>query len=195
MTEEVATLRGREAWQGRGDQGTDVIERPRAGRAQERFQFGEREFDGIQIRAVGRQKPQGRPRPGDRGVDLGLFVDGEVIEHDDIARAQGRDEHLLDVGEKRRIVHGAVKDGGGAQPLESERGHDGVRLPVTTGRVIAQARAQRTSPIAPQQIGGHAAFVEKDVLAHVAQRLPGAPAAARGGDIRAALFVRVYRFF
>ena len=195
MADEVATLRGREAREGRGDQGADVIERPRTRRAQEGFQFGEREFDRIEIRTVGWQKSQVRPCRGDGGVDLRLFVHGEVIEDDDIAWTQGRDEDLLDISEKRRIVHRAVKDGGGPQPVESQGGHHRVRLPVTAGRVIAQARPQRTPPIAPQEIGGHAAFVEKEVLAHVAQRLPRAPAAARRRDVRTPLFVGVYRFF
>jgi hypothetical protein len=70
-----------------------------------------------------------------------------------------------------------------------------VRLPMAAGRVIPEARAGRTAPVPPQQVGGHAALVEKDVAADVAQRLPVAPPAACRGDIRPALFVGVYRFF
>ena len=62
-------------------------------------------------------------------------------------------------------------------------------------RVILQARAAGTPAVAPQQVGRHAAFIEEDVLAHVAQRLPRPPLAARRGDIRPTLFVGVYRFF
>ena len=39
------------------------------------------------------------------------------------------------------------------------------------------------------------AFVEKDVLAGVAERLPRLPLPARRGDIRASLFVGLYGFF
>jgi hypothetical protein len=63
------------------------------------------------------------------------------------------------------------------------------------GRVIVQPHAARTAPIAPQQVGRHATFIEKHVLAHVAQRLPGLPLSPGGGDIRASLLVGVYRFF
>jgi hypothetical protein len=55
--------------------------------------------------------------------------------------------------------------------------------------------AARTAAIPSQQIGRHATFIEKHVLAHVAQRLPGAPLSPGGGDIRASLLVGVYRFF
>jgi hypothetical protein len=63
------------------------------------------------------------------------------------------------------------------------------------GRMIADARAAETAPIAPQQIGRHATLIEKHVVPHVPQRLPGAPLAARGDDVRPTLFVGVDRFF
>ena len=41
-----------------------------------------------------------RARLLDRGPHLGLLVDREVVEHDDIAGAQRRHQHLFDVGEE-----------------------------------------------------------------------------------------------
>ena len=38
--------------------------------------------------------------------------------------------------------------------------------------MILEARATGAAAVAPQQIGRHTAFIEEDVLAHVAQRLP-----------------------
>ena len=102
---------------------------------------------------------------------------------------------MFDVGEETRTIDGPIEDGGRAQPLEAERGDDRVRLPVTAGRVIAEPRAARTPAVAPQQIGRDAAFIEKDVLPHVAQRLPLAPSATLSHDVGPALFVGVYRFF
>ena len=52
-----------EELQRRGDQRTDVVKRARAGRAEERFHFGEREFDWIEVGAVGSEKAElGAPR-------------------------------------------------------------------------------------------------------------------------------------
>ena len=61
--------------------------------------------------------------------------------------------------------------------------------------MILEAGAAGTAAVAPQEIGRHAAFIEEDVLAHVAERLPRPPLPAGRGDIRPALFVGVYRFF
>ena len=181
--------------QRRGDQRTDVVKRARAGRAEERFQFGEREFDRIEVGAVGWEKPELGAHGFDGGADLRLFVDGEVIEDDHIARLERRRQDLLDVGEERWIVDRAVEHGRGPEAVEPERGDDGVRLPMATGCVIAEAGARGTAPVAAQQIRGHAAFIEEHILAHVAQRLPRPPLPTRRGDIRPTLFVGVFRFF
>lgn len=62
-------------------------------------------------------------------------------------------------------------------------------------RVIPEPRPAKTPSIAAQQVRGHAAFIEEDVLADIAERLPGAPPTALSGDVGPALFVRVNRFF
>ena len=46
----------------RGDEVADVLEVSWPRGAQERFQFGEREFDRIEIRTVGREESQVRAR-------------------------------------------------------------------------------------------------------------------------------------
>jgi hypothetical protein len=61
--------------------------------------------------------------------------------------------------------------------------------------MIAQAGATWAAAVAAQQIGGDAAFIEKDVLAPIAKRLAVAPPLARQDDVRPTLFVGVYRFF
>jgi hypothetical protein len=61
--------------------------------------------------------------------------------------------------------------------------------------VIVQPDAARTAAVPSQQVGRHATFIEKHVLARLAERQCLAPLAPGGGDIRATLFVRVYRFF
>lgn len=50
----------------------------------------------------------------DRGADLGLFVDDQIVEHDDVPGPQRWDEHLLDVGQKADVVDRAVEDSGRA---------------------------------------------------------------------------------
>jgi hypothetical protein len=97
-----------------GDEGGDLIEGARPRRAQERFQFGEGEFDGVEVGAVRRQESEVRAGGLDGGPHLGLFVHDQVVEDDDVATVERRDQDLLDVGEEARIVDGAIEHRGRA---------------------------------------------------------------------------------
>jgi hypothetical protein len=66
---------------------------------------------------------------------------------------------------------------------------------MTAGRVIAEPRAAQTPPIPAEQVRGHAALIQEDVLPDVAERLPLAPSPPLSGDVGPALFVGVNRFF
>jgi hypothetical protein len=70
-----------------------------------------------------------------------------------------------------------------------------VRLPVTAGRVITESCATRAATVAPEEVGRHAAFIEKDVVPDIADRLPLTPPSAFSDDVGSALFVGVYGFF
>ena len=191
----VDAFGGREQAERRRHQIADLVEAPRPRRPEERVQFREGQFDGIEIRTVGRQKPQVRARLLDGVSDLRLLVDREVIEDQDIAGRKRRHEHLFDIREERRTVDRAVKDSRRVEAIEAEGGDDRMRLPMTAGRVVVEPRPTRTAPVPPQQIGRDAAFVEKDVLPDIAERLPRAPAAPLSRDVGAPLLVGVYGFF
>ena len=62
MPDVIPTFGRREEGEGRGDEGGDLIKGAGPRRAQERFQFGERLFDGIEIGTVGRQASEVRAR-------------------------------------------------------------------------------------------------------------------------------------
>jgi len=66
---------------------------------------------------------------------------------------------------------------------------------MAAGRVIVQPRAARTPAVAAQDIGRHAALVEKHVLRGIVQRQRVSPVPPLGGDVRPPLFVRVYGCF
>jgi hypothetical protein len=192
---EISALGRREEAQRRRDQVADLIERPRAGGPEEGLQFGEGELDRIEVRTIRRQKAELRADGFNRDTDLGLFVDDEIIEDDDIARAQRRDQDLFDVGEEAGIVDRPVEHRGRAEAVEAERGHHGVGFPMTARRVIAEPHAAWTAAVTPQQVGRHPTFVEEHILPPVPQRLPGSPLPPGRRNIRAALLVGVYRFF
>lgn len=140
MPDVVRTLVRQEQSERRRHQLTDVLEGAWAERAEERFQFGERLFDGIEVRTVGRQKSQVGARLLDGGAHLRLFVGGEIVEDHDIARVQRRHQDLLNVSAERRVINGPVEDGRRGQLSGTERRDDGVRLPMAVWGVIADAR-------------------------------------------------------
>jgi len=177
------------------DQCADVIEGARARGSEKRFQFGEGEFDRVEVGTVGRQKAEVGTDLLDGDADLRLFVHRQVVEHHDVARSQGRHQDLFDVGEETRTVDRAIEDGWRAEAVEPQRGDHRVRLPMATGCVIAEPGAPQTSAVAAQQIGRHAAFIEEDVLAHVAERQPRVPLPSGRDDVRSSLLVRVDGFF
>ena len=94
------------------------------GRAARRnaFSFANAMFDRIEVGTVGRQKAELRADGFDGRADLRLLVDREIVEHDDIAGPQRRDQHLLDVGEKARRVDRPIEDGRRREPVQPQRG-------------------------------------------------------------------------
>lgn len=195
MPREVgAFVRGEEPQRGL-DECDNLLEVARPRGAEERLQFGEREFDRIEIRTVGRQKTQLRARLFDRVSHLGLFVDREVIQHHHVAGLERRHQDLFDVGEEGRIVDRSIEHGRCGEAIAAQCRDHGVGLPVTARGVIVEACATRTAPIAAQQIRRDAGLVEKHILARIAQRLAYPPAIPRVFHVSAILFVGVYRFF
>ena len=170
MPDVVSALIGREELERVGNERCDTIECPGSRRPEERLEFGERLFDRIEVGTVGRQKPDVRADGFNRGADLRLFMHHEVIEDDDIAGAERRDQDLFDVRQKAHIVDRAIEHRRGAKPLDRQRGDHCRRLPMTTGRMVVKPGAPQTAPVAAQEIGGDAALVQKEVLAGVVQR-------------------------
>jgi hypothetical protein len=179
----------------RRDQIAHLIEGPWTRSAEKGFELRKRLLDRIEVGTVRREEAELRARRFNRPLHLRLFVHGEVVEHDHVARTQGGHKHLIDIGPEHHAVERSVKHGGRRETLESEPRDDGVRLPVAAGRVIMQPCAARAPAVASQQIGRHPTFIEKDILAHIAQWLPQLPLATGRRDISASLFVGVYRFF
>jgi hypothetical protein len=70
VPDEVTAFGRCEPIQGRGDQRAHLIEGARACRAKERLQFGEGEFDGIEVGAVRRKKPETGPDGFDGRADI-----------------------------------------------------------------------------------------------------------------------------
>src|SRR4051812_31128084 len=70
------------------------------GGAQMGFEFGEGQFDGIEVRAVGWQMQELGSTAFHGGGDGGTFVGGQMVGDDQIAGLQSRSQALLEVGQE-----------------------------------------------------------------------------------------------
>ena len=152
-------------------------------------------FDGIEIGTVGRQETQGGATSQDELLDRWGFVDAEVVEDDDVARADLRAEDPVDVGLEHIHVGRALDQERRVDAVQPEGGDEGRGLPVAVGH-LAEAPAPSWAP-APKS--GHLRIerrlVDKDQMAWIPIGLLAAPASARPGYVRAILLGGVRRFF
>ena len=73
--------------------------------SQRAFQFGDRHLDGVEVRAVGRQVSDRAVFPGQDFRRCRAFVSLEIVEHDDVALLQSRQEMVLEPGFEGLGVH------------------------------------------------------------------------------------------
>ena len=123
------------------------------------------------------------------------FVRGEIVGDDEIAGLQGGHEDLLDVGQEAAAVHGPVEHAGGRQAGDPKAGDERTGLPVAERDVIGHAPPAGAAPIAPEQIGRDAGFIQKDQAGRVKRRRGRRPLRAGGCDVWPVLFGGAYRFF
>lgn len=102
------------------------------------LQLGEYLLDPFQIRAVGRQEQQMRAGSPDCLAHRLAFVAGEVVEDDDVACGQGRNENLLDVDLEALAVDRAIEHPRGHDPIVPESGQESHGLPVPERHLAAE---------------------------------------------------------
>lgn len=93
-----------------------------------RLELGEGHFDGMEVRAVGREEQD--PRPAFLEDCGGHFasVAGEVVENDHVAELERRRELGLDISLEDLAVHRTVDHPGSSQSVMSQGGNEG-RVP------------------------------------------------------------------
>ena len=149
----------------------------------------------IQVGAVLREKTARRADDLDGGAHRRTPMHRQIIQHDGVAGAQRRCEHVFDVGEEAHAIDRTVEDGGGREAGHAQGGESGRRVPAAVGGVVDHALAPLPTPVAANQVGPHATFIQK----HEPRGIPG-----RGGllprrpgfcHVRTGVFGRVHCFF
>ena len=131
----------------------------------------------------------------DRCTNAGNLMSGQIVHHDDLARPQGRDEHLLDIGQKGRTVHRAVEHHGCGQAAKSERRDKGDRLPVSMRDRCPAPLPARRPPTEPRHLRRGSSFINENQIFRVEVRLRVEPGLAPDGDVGPLLLAGVRCFF
>jgi hypothetical protein len=103
------------------------------------LKLGEDLLDRIEIGRVFRQEYKARPDVADRLPHRFSLVRAEIIEDHDVARLEGRDEKLLDIGAKALAIDRSVEQAGRIRSAFSE----GPRSPPPAHRTRASSRRRR----------------------------------------------------
>ena len=154
MSKVIAAFLGAEVRQTGAEERPEGFGGSTAGGAHEGFELREAEFNGIEVRTVGRQIAERGADALDRLADAGHFVCAEVIGDDDVPGMQGGHEDLFDIGEEARPVDGAVEDPGRGQASHPQRCEKRTGLPPGARRVVVDAGPAEGPTIPPQEIVG-----------------------------------------
>ena len=119
----------------------------------------------------------------------------EVVEDDDVARAQFRDEELLDVGAEDDPVDRTVDDARRGQRIGSESRKEGERAPAAVGSEALQSLAFDAPAADRGHVGLDPGLVDEDEAFRIEMTDRPLPAPATGGDVGAMLLTGECGFF
>src|SRR5215211_7424099 len=103
---------------------------PGLGLAEPVLELGEELLDGVQVGAVGRQEEEmGADGPDGAACRLSL-VAAEIVEDDEVALGERRDEDPLHVEGEELAVNRPVDDPRRIDAIDPQRGDEGQRLPM-----------------------------------------------------------------
>ena len=155
-------------------------------------------FDGVQVRAVGRQEQQPVPLRLEDGLCVCGLMRRQVVGDHHVARLQCRCQLGLDVDVEGGAVHRAVQYPGRAEFVDPQPGDEGLGAPVAEGRIGFEPGSSQGPAPQAGHLGGNGGLIDE----HQPVRLtthPWYPAVLPlvpgGADPFAQPFRRDQRFF
>lgn len=128
-------------------------------------------------------------------ADAGSLVASQVVENDDVAWCQCRDQCLLDPGQEDGAVDGTIQNERRHDPVVTQTGQERQGLPMAVGN-LGQARlAAWTLAMGPGHIGLYPRLVEEDQAMGINLALMCLPAFSEPGQLRSSLLLGQQRFF
>ena len=118
------------------------------------------------------------------------FVTAEIVHHHQIARFEGRNENLIDVGAEDDAIDRPVDDAGRGEPVAAQRRQEGAER-----RFGDQTLAFGAPPVRARHVRLRPSLVDEDQPGRIDGRLTRLPLPTPAGDVRPILFGCVKAFF
>ena len=178
-----------------GDGGLDLLEAAGVGLSQQRLELGERLFDRVQVRTVGRQIEQLGAHRADRSADRWVLMAGQIVHDHDVAWSEGWDQELLQPGEETLGVDRAIQDAGRDDAVPSQSGHEGECLTRAVRHFADQTLTSGAATMQAGHVGLHPGLIDEDQTGRSNLALPLMPLAPSAGDVSAILLAGAQAFF
>jgi len=168
---------------------------PFVGLAEQGLEFGKDHFDGIEVRTVRRQEEQVRTGIADGPTHGNAFVATQIVEHDDVARPQGRHEELCHPCQEQAAVDGTVEHTGCNKPVGPQCGQERHGRPARVRHRGDQTLSAQGSTVGAGHICLGPGLVDEDQARRVNAVLVALPPLALAGDVGAVLLGGAQSFF
>ena len=191
----ACALGGGELVEQRADAVPDGMNGALVGLAQQSFELGEELLDRVEVWAVGRQEEPVGAGVSDCATHALPFVAAKIVEHDDVADVECRDEELDHPGEEDGSIDRTIDDAGcddavGAQP--SQERHRG---PAAVWDMADQALAARRPTVRTGHVGFGPGLIDKDQALRINASLIAPPTGALASDVWPLLLGGAQSFF
>ncbi len=195
MLEVVTALAGVEAFQKLAESTFQPFDGPLGRGAKERFEFGERQFDRVEIGTVRRQIHELSADAFDRFANARHLVSRQVVHDDNVVWAKRRRELLLNVAAKHVAVHRSVDHGGRGETGQPQGADEGRRFPVAMRDAVDDSLAAKGSTVQTGELRVGPEFVQERQSPDLEMRLPEPPPLPAIGDVGTQLLSGMNNFF
>jgi len=163
--------------------------------AQQGFELGEDLLDRVEVWAVWRQQKAVGTGRSDRAMDTAPLVAAEIVEHDDVADVECRDEELDHPGEEEGSVNRTIDDTGCDDAVGAQPGQERHRRPSALRDTTDQALTARRPTVRARHIGLGPGLVDKDQALGINAFLIAPPPGALASDVWPLLLDGAQGFF
>jgi hypothetical protein len=147
--------------------------------AQPRLEGMEHQFNWVKVRRILRQVSQFCAAGLDCLLHASDFMEGDVVDDDDVPPPERRGETLFDISEERFSVHGSLDHHWGDDTGSTKARDECQRFPVSHWNLADKAFSAWAPTVGTDHVGGDGSFIDKYKASGVKQPLLADPASAR----------------